>query len=105
MIIMLLAVAPMSAAQGSQMFTGVITDSECANADHSVMGMGPTNADCTNACVDAHGATYVLYDGKNAYALSDQRAPAKLAAQRVRVVGTLDAKTKTISVESIEVIK
>jgi hypothetical protein len=105
LIVVLLAVAGMSAAADSQTFTGVITDSECASADHSRMGMGPTDAECTNACVDAHGATYVLYDGKNAYALSDQRTPSKLAAQRVRVVGTLDAKTKTIGVKSIEVAK
>ena len=35
------------------------------------------------------------------YELSDQKTPEKFAAQRVRVVGTLDAKTKTIKVESI----
>ena len=46
-------------------------------------------------------ATYVLYDGKNVYTLSDQRTPEKFAAQKVRVIGTLDAKTKTIHVDSI----
>ena len=67
--------------------------------------MGPTDAECTLACVDVHGATYVLYDGKNVYTLSDQRTPEKFAAQKVKVTGTLDAKTKTIQVDSIVAVK
>ena len=101
----LLVVASLSAAPGSQTFTGIITDSMCATADHSHMRMGPTDAECTNACVSAHGATYVLYDGKDVYTLSDQRTPEKFAAQKVRVVGTLDVKTKTIHVDSISAAK
>jgi hypothetical protein len=69
------------------------------------MRMGPTDAECTVACVSAHGATYVLYDGKDVYALSNQQMPEKFAAQKVRVVGTLDAKTKTIHVDSITAAK
>jgi hypothetical protein len=91
----------LSGAPGKQTFTGVITDSMCANANHAPMRMGPTDAECTTACIDAHGATFVLFDGKTAHALSDQRTPAKFPAQKVKVVGTLDAKTKTIAVESI----
>ena len=93
--------AALSAAPVTQKFTGTIAESECANGDHSHMRMGPTDAECAMACVDAHGATYVLYDGKAAYTLSDQRTPGKFAAQKVTVVGTLDAATKTIKVESI----
>jgi len=100
-----LAVAVLSAAPPKQTFTGTITDSMCGKADHSQMQMGPTNAACTLACVDVHGATYVLYDGKNAYTLSDQKTPEKFAGQKVRVVGALDAKTKTIQVESITAAK
>ena len=69
------------------------------------MKMGPTDADCTKACITFHGAMYVLYDGKSAYVLSDQKTPEKFAAQRVTVVGTLDAKTSTIAVESITAAK
>jgi len=58
-------------------------------------------ADCTTACVMAHGATYVLYDGKDVYALSDQKTPEPFAGKKVNVTGTLDAATKTIQVESI----
>ena len=57
------------------------------------------------ACVSVHGASYVLYDGKNAYILSDQKTPEKFAGQKVRVTGTLDAKTMTIQVESITAAK
>src|ERR1051326_8052148 len=92
----LLVIAALSAAQGKVTFTGVITDSMCATADHSRMKMGPTDAECTVACVLAHGALYVLYDGKEVYTLSDQATPEKFAGKKVTVTGTLDAKTKTI---------
>jgi hypothetical protein len=101
----LLALAWLSAAQGSQTFTGTITDSMCDDADHSHMRMGPTDAECAVACVDAHGAPYVLYDGKNVYALSDQRTPQRFAAQKVTVIGTLDARTRTIHVDSMTAAK
>ena len=65
------------------------------------MRMGSTDAECTIACVIAHGAMYVLYDGKEAYTLSDQQTPEKFAGKKVTVTGTLDAKTKTIQVDSI----
>ena len=101
LIVCLLAVATLSAAQGKQTFSGTITDDECSRADHTRMRMGPTDAECTRACISAHGAAYILYDGKEVYTLSDQRTPEKFAGQKVTVVGTLDAKTKTIHVDSI----
>jgi Protein of unknown function (DUF5818) len=101
----LLAVAALSAAPSKQTFTGLITDDMCGKAGHSQMRMGPTDAECTTACISAHGATYVLYDGKQVYALSDQRTPEQFAAQKVRVTGTLDTKTRTIQVESISAVK
>jgi hypothetical protein len=67
--------------------------------------MGPTDAECTLACVRDHGASLVLFDGKNVYALSDQQAPEKFAGQKVTVAGTLDAKTKLIHVDSIAAAK
>jgi hypothetical protein len=105
LIASLLAVAALSAAPATQTFTGTITDNMCGNAGHAGMRMGPTDAECTTACVSAHGATYVLYDGKNVYTLSDQRTPEKFAGQKVRVIGTLDKKTRTIQVESIRPAK
>ena len=56
-------------------------------------------------CNDAHGALFVLYDGKAAYTLSDQKTPEKFAGKKVMITGTLDAKTKTIHVDSIVAAK
>ncbi len=105
LILSLLIIAALAAAPGKRKFTGTITDSMCAQADHSRMRMGPTNAECTMACVSAHDAMYVLYDGKEVYTLSDQRTPEKFAAQKVTVMGTLDARTRTIQVDSITAVK
>ena len=107
-IALALAVTSLSAAQGSrktQTFTGTISDSMCAGDGHAAMRMGPTDGECAQMCVIAHGAFYVLVSGKNVYTLSDQKAPEKLAGARVRVVGTLDAKTQVITVASISAIK
>lgn len=93
------------AAPETRKFTGTITDSMCATADHSQMRMGPTDGECTIACVEAHGASYVLYDGKEVYTLSDQKTPEKFAGKKVTVTGTLDVKTKTIQVGSIAAAK
>jgi hypothetical protein len=105
LVLSLLAIAALAAAQGKQKFIGIITDSMCDTADHSRMRMGPTDAECTIACINAHGALYVLYDGKQVYTLSDQKTPEKFAAQKVTVTGTLNAKTKTIQVDSITAAK
>jgi hypothetical protein len=99
--ILALALASLSAAPAEQTFTGTISDDMCATAGHARMRMGPTDAECTRACVAAHGASYVLVAGRNVYVLSDQEAPEPLAGQRVKVAGTLDAKTRTIRVRSI----
>jgi len=104
-LLSLFLVAAVSAGQGKQSFTGIITDDMCPLANHSRMQMGPTDPECTKACINAHGAVYVLYDGKSAYVLSDQKSPEKFAGQRVRVVGTLDDTTKTIRVDSIASVK
>jgi hypothetical protein len=104
-ILSLVAIAALAAAPGKRTFTGTITDSMCAKADHSQMQMGPTDAECTIACVEVHGSTYVLYDGKQAWALSDQKTPEKFAAKKVTVTGTLDTRTGTIQVDSIAAAK
>jgi hypothetical protein len=105
LILGLLFIAALPAAQAKRQFTGTITDSMCPDGDHSRMRMGATDAECTIACIDAHGAMYVLYDGKESYTLSDQKAPEKFAGQKVTVTGTLDAKTKAIQVDSIAAAK
>ena len=104
-IVNLLAVAVLASVPGKQTFTGIITDDSCPNANHSRMQMGPTDAECAMACIDAHGAMYGLYDGKNFYTLSDQKTPQKFAGRKVDVTGTLDSKTRTIQVTSIAAAK
>lgn len=97
----LLVVAALAAAPAEQTFTGIVTDDNCPNADHSRMRMGPTDPECAKACIDAHGAVYGLYDGNGFYNLSDQKTAEKFVSKKVKVTGTLDAKTKTIQVDSI----
>lgn len=101
----LLAIAAL-AQPAPKVFTGTITDSMCANADHAPMRMGPTDAECTKACAEEHDAKFMLYDGRQAYELSDQKAAEKFAGRKVRVTGTVDAKTtRTIHVTSIAAAK
>ena len=104
-LLSLFVAVTLSAAQGKQTFTGVITDEMCPLGTHSHMKMGPTDAECAKACAMSHDSRYVLFDGKSAYFLSDQKTPEKFAAQKVTVVGTLDAKTLTIHVDSIAATK
>jgi hypothetical protein len=92
------------AAPAPQTFTGIITDDMCAKGDHKAMNMG-SDPKCVTECIKGMNGKYVLYDGQNSYVLSDQKAPAKFAAQKVTVTGTLDEKTKTIAVSKIEAAK
>ena len=96
-----LVIAGFAAAADKQKFTGVIADGMCADADHSRMRMGPTDAECARACNEEHGAPYVLYDGSKVYTLSDQKTAEKFAGAKVTITGTLDARKSTIQVDSI----
>lgn len=91
-----------SAAQpaGRQTFVGVISDEMCG-ASHAAMRMGPTDGECAIACHLEHDADFVLVSGERVYKLSDQSAPTAHAGKRVKVIGTLDAASNTIRVESI----
>jgi hypothetical protein len=83
-----------------RVFTGVISDSMCLN-DHKHMGE-TDEAKCIRECVKSGRYKLVLWDGKNAYKLSDQETPAQFAAERVNVTGMLYEKTGVIKVEKIE---
>jgi hypothetical protein len=89
----------------TEVSTGIISDDMCAKGDHSRMQMGPNDAECTRRASRCMGRHTLLYDGKSEYVLSDQKLPEKFAGQKVAVVGALDAKTKTIKVESIKAAK
>jgi hypothetical protein len=101
LVVALAVIAALSAAAGAQTFTGIISDDICPRGDHSHMRMGPTDAECAIACVSAHDAAYVLYDGKNFYKLIGRQALEKFAAHKVKITGELDAKTQTIRMDSI----
>ena len=60
------------------------------------MRMGSTDGECTIACIIAHGASYVLFDGKNAYTLSDQQTTETFAGKKMTVTGTLDDGTRIV---------
>lgn len=96
--------ALLCAAPASQTFTGTITDDMCGKDGHAGMKMG-SDAKCVTECVKGMNAKYALYDGNEVYVLSDQKAPAKFAAQKVTVTGTLDPAKKIIKVEKIEPAK
>ena len=103
-IALVFALAALSFGAGKQTFTGTITDDMCAKADHKDMKMG-SDEKCVTECIKGMNGKYVLYDGRDAYKLSDQKTPARFAAKKVMVTGTLDEKTKTIAVEKIEPAK
>jgi len=88
----------LTAAKTPETITGVVTDTLCG-AQHNMKGH--SDADCVKMCVKTSGQ-YALFDGQRVVKLSDQKTPAKFAAQRVRVTGIVDEKTNTIKVSSIE---
>jgi hypothetical protein len=82
-------------------FTGVVTDTMCGAKPHSSMIKDKTDAECARVCVQGpHG--YALFDGTAVMKLSDQKASAKYAGERVKVTGVYDEKSKTLKVGSIE---
>lgn len=93
--------ASLFGAEAPGTFTGTITDTMCGAKPHSNMLKDKSDAECVRLC--AHGAySYALFDGTAVLKLSDQKTSAKYAGQRVRVTGTLDEKSKTLKVASME---
>jgi hypothetical protein len=92
------AAALLVSAPAKRTFTVIVTDKMCG-ADHSMMNVKP-DAKCVRECVKA-GSQYALVEGGNVYVLSNAKAADAFAGQKVKVSGTLDAKTKTIQVEAI----
>jgi hypothetical protein len=92
---LLIAAALMASAAS---YSGVITDTMCGK-DHAAMKVAP-DSKCVLECV-RHGSKYALYDGKNVYVLSDQKAPEKFAGQKVKITGALNEKTKILKVDSM----
>src|SRR5882762_9149657 len=89
----------LAAANQPRIFTGIITDTMCKK-EHTMVAGKPDDK-CIAMCVKG-SSEYALYDGKDVLKLSNQKTPAKFAAQRVKVTGSLNEKTKTIKVTTIE---
>ena len=99
-ILLAAAIATTIAAADQQTFTGVITDTMCGKSHGMVAGQPDDK--CVATCVKGTSSQYALYNGQSVLKLSDQKTPSKYAAQRVKVTGTLNEKTQTIKVSSIE---
>lgn len=86
-------------------FVGVITDTMCG-VNHKMMGNLPSD-ECTVQCVKSNpkDIKYALVEGENVHVLSNQQTPEKFAGHKVKVTGTLNAKTKIIEVKKIEPVQ
>lgn len=93
------AVGTLLASESPRTFTGVITDTMCG-AKHGMMKNQPDDQ-CVKMCTKG-SSEYALFDGTQVLKLSDQKNSAKFAAQRVKIAGIYNDKTKTIKVASIE---
>ena len=98
-IYLTLTLASLVVVSHAETFTGVITDTLCGPS-HSMMKNHPADQ-CVRICAKGQ-YSYALFDGMNIIKLSDQKTPAKFAAEKVKVTGNLDRKTNTIKVSSIE---
>jgi predicted type IV restriction endonuclease len=94
--VFLAGAAMLTAAGEKKTLTGVVSDEMCG-ADHKMMNVQP-DSKCVTECVKM-GSKYVLLADGKVYVLSDQKTPAKFAAQKVTVSGTVDGKN--IQVTSI----
>ncbi len=101
------------AGEAVRTFRGEISDSQCAMNVHSLTHshqemlkskgeMGGTSAQCAMHCAKQMGGEFVLSAGKEVYHLDNQAEAEKFAGQRVKISGTLDAKSKTIHVAKTE---
>lgn len=81
-----------------QVFTGVITDTRCADNPMLV-----SDSECIKRCVQSgRDGKYALYDGHALYVLSDQQMPERFIARKVRVRGTLSKKDHMLNVKAID---
>jgi hypothetical protein len=99
-------------AQTERTFDGEVADSQCAMNVHSLsrshremieMGKaGNTPSECTHYCVTHRGGKYVLQAKGEVYKLDRQDLAESMAGLRVRITGTMDPKTNTIQVRTLE---
>jgi hypothetical protein len=111
----ILASASATFGQGSQVFHGEISDSQCAMNVHSLTrshqemlkskSMGGTANTCSMYCIEHLGGYLVLSsgkDGNDVFRLDRSDLVHGFEGQKVKVTGVLDAKLKQIHVLKIE---
>lgn len=111
-LVVLSVVALASAASTRNVFSGEISDSQCAMNIHSLSRshqemikrktLGTDAASCARACV-RRGGEWVLRSGEVVYRLQNQDGVDEFAGQQVRVIGNLDPATNTIDNQRIQV--
>jgi hypothetical protein len=109
---LLCAASPFVVGADDKVFTGEIGDSQCAMNVHSldkshlemlkVKSVGKTSEDCTLYCIRNRGGRFVLQNKGKVYRLDKQELAEGFAGRKVKVTGTLDSKTETIQVHSID---
>ena len=95
-----------------QVFRGEIGDTQCALNIHSLTRshtemlkskkMGGTPGACAAYCVQYLGGDFVLSSKNEVYRLDNQEKVRLFAGQKVKITGTLEAKSKTIHIVDIE---
>jgi hypothetical protein len=108
----LLAVATLSAANAPKIYTGQISDSQCALNIHSkthshaemLQGghMGKDPAECARMCVHEMGGAYVLLTKSAIYKLDDQKAADAFVGKTVQIEASLDPSDNMLHVISMK---
>ena len=113
-LVVLTCVAPMAGAPGAkpQVFTGEISDTQCAFNVHSNSSsheemiksnvMGSTPEECVQTCIK-RGGVYAFVDpvNKTIYHLDDQSAASKFAGKKVQIRGTYDKQANLLHILEI----
>jgi putative hemolysin len=108
----ILGLASLAHAQGTRVFRGEVSDSQCALNVHSLTrshqemlkskSMGGTSNSCSVYCIEHLGGTLVLSAGKDVYRLDRSDLVHGYEGQKVKITGTLDLKINQIHVVKIE---
>lgn len=108
----IMALAGVAECQGTRMFRGEVSDSQCAMNVHSLTrshqemlktkSMGGTSNTCSTYCIEHLGGTLVLASGKEVYKLDRPDLVHGFEGQKVKIVGTLDVKANLVHVMKID---
>src|SRR5581483_5963342 len=111
-VFVVLTISLAAFAAGKDETIGEISDSQCAMNVHSLsrshqemiekQTMGTDAPSCARACI-RRGGEWVLRAGDDVYRLKNQAGIDLYAGDKVRVIGVLDLKTKSIDNSHIEI--